>query len=258
MSSVTRRIRAIRQPRGGYIHPSWFKVRNYDDNFILSECENIDTSIVGMVVDYLTRFIMGTRVEDAFKISCQGALIADGIKKGALNKAYKLLSGIKGIDDESIINACKLVTFDVWYRNQLDAVMAKGADEINPDENTINNIKAMVERSIVFWNKYGPIVKDGFSFEPDGYTDTVSSGDGDYLTADTIWDFKVSKYPLTSSHTLQLLMYWIMGQHSGQEVFKNISKLGIFNPRLNKMYRLSIGIVSKETIKIVERDVICY
>ena len=44
-----------------------------------------------------------------------------------------------------------------------------------------------------FWEDYGPIVKDGFTFEPNGYTEIVNSGDGDYLTADTIWDFKVSK-----------------------------------------------------------------
>ena len=62
--------------------------------------------------------------------------------------------------------------------------MAKGADDINPDAETIQNIKIMVQRSVKFWEDYGPIVKDGFTFEPNGYTETVNSGDGDYLTAD--------------------------------------------------------------------------
>ena len=39
----------------------------------------------------------------------------------------------------------------------------------------------MVKRSLAFWKEYGPITKDGFTFEG-GYTDIVSSGDGDYLT----------------------------------------------------------------------------
>ena len=49
-----------------------------------------------------------------------------------------------------------------------------------------------------------------------------------------------------------------MGQHSGQEVFKNISKLGIFNPRLNKVYIYDTTNISKDIIDIVEKEVICY
>ena len=48
----------------------------------------------------------------------------------------------------------------------------------------------MVLRSLAFIENYGPIIKDGFTFEG-GYTDIVSSGDGDYLTENTLWDFKV-------------------------------------------------------------------
>ncbi len=116
----------------------------------------------------------------------------------------------------------------------------------------------MVERSIKFWDEYGPITKDGFTFEPSGYTNTVNAGDGDYLTFDTLWDFKVSKRKPTSKHTLQLIMYWIMGQHSGQKIFKNISKLGIFNPRLNTVYTIDINDIPQETIKIIEDEIICY
>lgn len=260
MSSVTGRISEIKQPRGGYIKPSQFEVHNLDDGLTLSENENVHASVIGMAVDYLTRFAMGTKVIDAFNISCKGAVIAEQMfqQKGTLKKVEKLLSGIKGIDNQSIINACKIVTYDVWFRNPMGAIMAKGADETNPDMNTVNNIKIMVERSISFWNKYGPIVKDGFTFEPNGYTKTVDSGDGDYLTIDTLWDFKVTKSKPTNKHTLQLLMYWIMGQHSGQEVYKNIENLGVFNPRLNIVYLLDIKSVPEEIIAEVERDIICY
>lgn len=134
-----------------------------------------------------------------------------------------------------------------------------------------------MNRSLSFFEQYGPIVKDGFTFESvnssedaykkmieskkgsyGGYTATVESGDGDFLTKDTLWDFKVSKSKPTNKHTLQLLMYWIMGQHAEQDIFKSIKKLGIFNPRLNTVYILDINKVSKETISIVENDIICY
>ncbi len=278
MSSVTGRISSIKQPRGGYVKPSEFEIIDMNDRIILNEEENVHGSIIGMAVDYLTRFNMGTDIVEAFKISLLGAACAEslGVEK-SVETAKMLLKGIKGLDDNSVINACKLVTFDVWRRNPMGAIMAKGYKETNPDKATIQNIQTMVKRGYCFFNKYGPIVKDGFTFEPKkkdekayekmiktgkgtygGYTATVDSGDGDFLTTDTLWDFKVSKSKPTNKHTLQLLMYWIMGQHSGQEIYKEITKLGFFNPRLNTVYLLNVKNVSDEIINIVEREVICY
>ena len=259
MSSVTARIKEIKQPKGGYINPSQFDLQEINDGQVLNEVENIHASVVGMAVDYLTRYKMGTKREEAFSISCQGAELAKYLgRKDATKEAKKYLRKIKGLDKNSIINACKIVTFDVWFRNPMSALSAKTASETHPDLDTIKNIRIMVERSIAFWNKYGPIIKDGFTFEPTGYTQTVNTGDGDFLTSDTLWDFKVSKSKPTSKHTLQLLMYWIMGQHSGKAEFKGINKLGIFNPRLNTVYILKIEDIPKDIIKIVESDVICY
>ena len=278
MASVTGRISAIKQPKGGYIKPSDFDTFIFDDGISLNTEENVHSSVIGMAVDYLTRYILGADSDEAFKISLQGAMVAEslGLKK-ATSVAEKLLRKIKGLDEKSVINACKLVTFDVWFRNPNGAMMAKGYTETNPDEDTVENIQTLVDRSATFFEKYGPITKDGFTFEPSnpngkayekmirsgkgtygGYTATVDSGDGDFLSKDTLWDFKVSKSKPTSKNTLQLLMYWIMGQHSGQAVFKDITKLGIFNPRLNAAFLLNMSKVSAETIKTVEEEVICY
>ncbi|MCX4375980.1 MAG: hypothetical protein OSJ61_07385 [Lachnospiraceae bacterium] len=259
MSSVTARINEIKQPRGGYIKPSAFITTSFNDGNILSEQENIHASIIGMAVDYLTRFMSGADLLDSFKISLLGVKAATSFgNKSTLKVAEKLLKGIKGLDNDSIINACKLVTFDVWYRNPMNAVMAKDYSATNPDKETINNIKIMVKRSLAFWDKYGPITVDGFTFETDGYTEIVNSGDGDYLTADTMWDFKVSKSKPTNKHTLQLLMYWIMGQHCGKAEYKKITKLGIFNPRLNIAYILEMETIPQNIIEDVEQNVICY
>lgn len=259
MYSVTGRIKGVKQPRGGYIKPSEFEATDLNDGKELNNEENIHTSVIGMAIDYLTRFIMGADLTEAFKISIIGAGLAK--KSGvatAEKEAEEYLSHIDGLDDNSIINACKMVTFDVWYRNPIAAMLAKTAKDTNPDNATIKNIKIMVERSISFFKTYGPIIVDGFTFEPNGYTSTVSSGDGDFLTTDTLWDFKVSKSKPTNKHTLQLLMYWIMGQHSGKAEYKNITKLGIFNPRLNTAYLFNISNVSADTIADIEENVICY
>lgn len=259
MASVTARIKAIKQPKGGYINPKMFAVIQQEDGQHLNDEENVHSSIVGMVVDYMTRFMMGAPANEAFSISILGAKNAALLEqRNAIAEISEYLSRITGLDDTSLQYACKAVTFDVWYRNPMQAAMAKPASETNADAATAQNIRILVERSLRFWKEYGPITEDGFTFEPFGYTQTVSSGDGDFLTQDTMWDFKVSKSDPTNKHTLQILMYWIMGQHSKKECFRNISKLGFFNPRLNKIYLLDIADIPRDVISVVEKDVICY
>lgn len=58
MASVTARINQIKQPRGGYIKPSEFKTLQLSDDKELGD-ENIHSSIIGLTVDYLTRYMMG-------------------------------------------------------------------------------------------------------------------------------------------------------------------------------------------------------
>jgi hypothetical protein len=250
MYSVTQRIKAIKQPRGGYIKPKEFIVINVDSAEELKSNENIHANLVGLAVDYMTRFITGTPKENVFKISLRGAQML-----GEENHARKLLDGIKAIDESSISNACKLSGYDVCVR--AGVVGYSPVQNIAPDRETIANIKIMIMRSINFLKEYGPITMDGFTFQG-GYTEIVSTGDGDYLTADTLWDFKVSKNAPTNAHTLQLLMYYIMGIHSIHEQFKGIKNLGIFNPRLNNVYLLDIRKIPEEIINQVSSDVIGY
>lgn len=275
MASVTQRIAQITQPRGGYLKPSEFEKIQLNDGKELGE-ENVHAGVIGMTVDYLTRFISDRNANpdkpiehslgSAFEISIQGYLIRTQlVDKKELKQDEKngvdivqLMSKIKGLDDESIIAAVKATTYDVWFRNTPFAFTSKGAVDTNPDQTTINNIRILVERSLEFWKKYGPITVDGFTFENDGYTATVDSGDGDYLTKDTLWDFKVSKSNPTNKHTLQVLMYWIMGKHSKKKEFTNITKLGFFNPRLNTVYLYDTNNISSEVIKEIEDNVICY
>jgi len=251
MASVVQRIKEVKQPRGGYIKPKEFEVIQLESNIELHPDENIHSSLVGLAVDYLTRFANGADREEAFKISLLGSRI---IKEE--RKAIKLLKEIKGLDDKSIENACKLVGYDVCFRSGIAGY--KPVELIEADKKTIDNIREMVQRSLNFIEIYGPITKDGFTFEG-GYTDLVSAGDGDFLTESTIWDFKVSVKGPTNSHTLQILMYYLMGKHSRNELhFENLKKLGFFNPRLNCVYLLEIDKISPLIIEEVSEKVIGY
>lgn len=259
MYSVTKRIDMVKQPRGGYINPSQLKVTLFNDGIMLNDNENIHPTLIGLVVDYMTRFMMDGEKERAFLISLKGAIALDSLSankdRSAVENAMKLLTDIKGIDEKSITNACKLVGYDTCSRSGIAGY--KPVEEIIPDKDTIENIMTMINRSLSFWKKYGPVKNYGFTFEG-GYTNIISKGDGDYLTKDTLWDFKVSKYDPKPNHTLQLLVYYIMGTNSTHTEFYRIKKLGIYNPRMNKAYTIDIASVPDNVIEEVSTNVIGY
>ena len=250
MVSVTQRIKQIKQPRGGYLPVKAFTVTTLDDGQLLNPEESIVASLVGTAVDYLSRFMDGTAVEEAFEISLLGAR---AMRMEA--KSFGLLDDVKGLDDLSITKACQLAGFDSAFR--AGPLFYRPVEGIVPDQATIANIRIMVERSLNFFKAFGPVTADGFTMEG-AYTATITTGDGDFLTKDTLWDFKVTTSKPNKDHTLQLLIYYLMGRRSIHPEFQTIEKLGIFNPRQNTIYQLPISEISDEVIKEVEANVIGY
>lgn len=53
-------------------------------------------------------------------------------------------------------------------------------------------------------------------------------------------------------------MYWRMGLHSIHPEYKNVRYLGIFNPRLNTVYRYEVNRLPEETIEFMDYDIIVY
>lgn len=246
--SVTRRAKSVKQPLGGYIPLRMMEATVYDDGIVLGP-ETVAPDIAGLAVDYLTRLRTTGDPEEAFFISLRGAEIL-----GRTEEAEGYLSGIRGSDDASIRNACRIVWFDSIVRG---AVPMGDPEDISPDAATCSNIRTMVGRTVSFFERVGPVVSDAPTFLG-GYSETVDSGDGDLVTADTFWDIKTSKNPPKTVHTLQLAMYWIMGRRSVNPELRRLERIGIYNPRLNTSWTLDMGKVPEETIEAIERDVICY
>lgn len=248
--SVTQRVKGVKQPWGGYL-----KRVDFEETLIgsgmetLHGNENVHATLIGLAVDYLSRFMLGSPVEEAFKTSFLGA------KLKKTRTANNLKKKIQGLDDQSIISALKLVGFDVVYRN--GGFGYQPVEQIRPNEQTVGNVRVMVERTLNFFEIYGPVTLDGFTFEG-AYTKVIASGDGDFLTKDTLWDLKVLRGYIKKDHTLQLLVYWRMGLRTEQPEFKTIKYLGIFNPRQNLVLRYPIEEIPDETIKIVDEEVISY
>jgi hypothetical protein len=214
MATVTQRISQVKQPRGGYINPKDMAVRYLTGDApapVDHNLENIHASLVGMAVDYLTRLAIGAEPKEAFKISLFGARALGGKYLARALKDVGTLTPGK-VDRAAIAVACKLSGYDVAYRVGPERFNPKS--NTTPDETTIRHIGTMVDRSLNFFREYGPVLIDGFTMSG-GYTAMVDAGDGDFITVDTLWDFKVSVAPPTNKHyvaTSHVLAYGSAGR----------------------------------------------
>lgn len=255
MVSVTQRIKDIKQPRGGYLPIKKISHIQLSTENELNLDESISPSLIGIAVDYLTRFMIGEPIEEAFRISLNGA---SRLNNNELKKAKGLLNNIQGLDKMSIVSASQLAGYDTVRR--AGPRTYKPVELIIPDDPTIENVQKMVKRSLNFIETYGPIVLSGFSIDSASRTKLITSGDGDFLTEDALWDFKVSKNRPTKDHTLQLLIYYLMVKRSSQykKHFDTLKYLGIYNPRLQSVYKILISDIPPEIIETVEKEVIGY
>ena len=197
----------------------------------------------------------GATPAEAFRIPLFGvqALASAGLDESATFEA--LLADVNGLSDESITCACRLAGYDSAFR--AGPIAYRPVMDITPDGQTIDNIRVMVNRAVFFFEKYGPVKIDGPTF-PGGYTDTVSTGDGDFVTEDTLWDFKVSKQKVTPKQTLQILMYYLLWRRSSNANLVTIENLGLFNPRQNIVYLKSIADISPDVLTEIDLEIIGY
>lgn len=250
MASISKRISQTRQPWGGYLKNEKFSIKKLSSHLKLNFRENIPSEVTELAVDYLTRYMIGSSASDAFASALNGASI---VKER--NNANVLLHNIKGLNNKSIISACKLAGYELLQRD--GKASSRQISQIAPNAKTIWNIKQMVHRGLDFWDAYGPVVSIGFPFE-DGYTFTVTSGKGDYQTQDTLWILSTSRRKPNKIHTLKLLMHYIMGQHSSNPDLHSITQLGIYNPRQNKVYLMNVSGIKGSVIDTVTKNVIGY
>lgn len=295
MVSVTQRIaqynRTVGQPRGGLVKPSSMTVASVRDEHgqLDHTVENLHPSVVGTATDYLVRLArirtseadILYAVRNVFHVSLRGAARIDAVHAapGVTEAAAKALgslafdedaqgSAVVVIDENTVRVACQLAGYDVGARNDPSLWNpGHGAEGPIPSETTVAHITIMLARTQTFFEAYGPVTKDGFIFtapelvlqgDRGGYTNLVDSGDGDFLTADTLWDMKISANKPTKDHTLQLLMYFLMGKASGLPEFEQLTHVGLINPRLGAVHRLAVADVPADVIDVIRRDVIGY
>lgn len=256
-ASVTGILANTKQPRGGYLPLSNFDMESHCDNLRVVGDYNIAPSLVGLAVDYGTRIALGNDTEETFEVATVGAGMV-----GASDVAESLIADIDAaalesgeIDEKSVVSLCKLSGFDSAFRAGASAY--RPVSEINPDRQTIADIGNLILRTKAFFDASAEPVIAGFTFEG-AYTDDAGASDGDYICGDTLWDLKVSKNEPTIKNTMQVLLYYLMGLRSSKDEFKTVTRIGLFNPWLQKSWSTSVLDLDESFLSMVENDILGY
>lgn len=256
-ASVTGILANIKQPRGGYLPLSNFDMESHCDDLRVVGDYNIAPSLVGLAVDYGTRIALGNDTEETFEVATVGAGMV-----GASDVAESLIADIDvaalesgEIDEKSVVSLCKLSGFDSAFRAGASAY--RPVSEINPDRQTIADIGNLILRTKAFFDASAEPVIAGFTFEG-AYTDDAGASDGDYICGDTLWDLKVSKNEPTIKNTMQVLLYYLMGLRSSKDEFKAVTRIGLFNPWLQKSWSISVLDLDESFLSMVENDILGY
>lgn len=222
---------------------------------------NLPRSIIEIAVDCLSRLMFGDLPQEAFftavwgvRLLKQNADIDEVEYMRRLIEIVGMSSPGKELKGESIIAACQLAGYARVYFGSI--VNYEGVRDIIPDKRTIEAIRVMVSRVLFLFTYFGsPMTCPSFA---SGYAGTIVVGDGDYLTKNTLWTIKYDNHEPDKRDTLQAAVYLLMAKHTKNAAFRKIRYAGIFNPRLNKAWRLDLSSVPKDAIEEIESKVIGY
>lgn len=253
-ASVTSFVTKCKQTYKGVIPVSSFIKQSFENNLYPIEEENCHASIIGLVVDYLTRYLLTKSFEESFNISLMGLEIfmkSPNRKRSPINiKSGKQFLKLDPLSEDSIKFALNLAQFDVFLRRR-DPFFDYSPKKIMPNYQTISNIKNMVTFTYSIMNDYKNI-RVGCTFEG-GYTPIIATGDCDFICDDILIDLKVSKSKPSAKDTLQLFIYHLLNEESFNNI--KIKKLMIINPRLGLTYTKDISEISLEVTNVVKEAI---
>lgn len=256
MSSVSELVERIEQPVSGILPVSNFTKRElHQDTHKLFGNNTIPAVHLGLIIDYCVKYILGVKLSDILHVEYEG--YAEHIRVSAV-KYYDSLSEQSltqiYVDDERkkiclsdfVSNVENSTTFEEYVTNMLYVIQYgdfvrnfrfaynRLGEVFNTEisKEDIHDILYMFLRTRSWINTFSKVTPM-YKFYPRGYNNTVTSGEGDFCTSDTLWDLKVSNGEPTTKDTLQLLIYYIMAMQSDNRLYRNVHKIGVYNPKLD-------------------------
>lgn len=294
--SVTQRIQEIKQPRGGYLPIKLFTEQKLNnDNLILEYKSKNDIkyfpSLLGLVVDYVSRYLYSKDLIKSFEISFLSIIkylvdtnyttnsFSEEECISLYNDFKKKLFSLESLNINDNNKSNIEIIKNIFIIVQLDSIYRAGYEPKELWQKTASNVRLIfnnhleipdyicnnalicIRRTLNFYNS-----KQNITFgECFGNGELISSGDCDFITNDTIWDMKVSSSNIynnssTIKWTLQILIYYLMLKHPSHNNFKkytNVKNVGIFNPYLNVCYVLDVSkFVNNDYINEIKKEII--
>ena len=285
MNSVTKAIRDIEQPVHGVLPLNKFRVHDIGGEVIV--CGKIPPIIVGKVIDSMLHITIRANKEKLFKSSINGynkriehfarqfsygnsfEFEAKRIEQedGMFN-VYSLINRLDGYIKEfkfyelaiclSLIHQYDAWDSQFWHMSNITSIASS-----RPQYYTKGDTRKIVQlyKRALNWlcsimNKDNVIFD--YKFYPDGYTQNVKYGVGDFVCNNTLFDLKCIRENPTSMHTLQILTYYVMGLHSNNKLYKDIKRIGIYSPIQNKLGYVGVNEIPKNSIEFVENNILRY
>lgn len=175
--------------------------------------------------------------------------------------------GIEALLDCIVTSCGKLGFLDQYSRfgsPTIQSDLAAFEDKIN--DTASSNLENLATMAMRIYNFF--VSKNIVSYHPDflndegaptGYNKVVSAGDGDICTDDTFWDIKCCKESSIRSawnqYCMQLMCYYVMAKESGNSIYANLHKIGIYNPRTDTAYTYDVSKLDPEIYRIIREEV---
>ena len=233
----------------------------FQDNISLNSTdENTSSTMISITTNYLTRYLLLKEMnnsklseieckEKAFLIPKKGSQISN--KEEEFNDLLKKINAKNyEIDNETVINAMQISNFTFFY--WIDDFKYEKIKEANPDKETINNIKIMIQRSVSFFKNHdfyecSLLFDDAFQ-----YTKCITKADANFMSKKTLWNFTIEKeMKKEKNHLIKLLTYYSLSKkirNSENSIYKDLDSVGVFNPWLNVCFFWKIKDIDKNLI----------
>lgn len=244
--------------------PKFIEYPFYDGIDLNFNDKNTNNTMISITTNYLTRYFLLKENNDsklseieckekAFLIPKKGSEISN--KKSEFDDLLKRIN-IKNnqIDDETIINAMQISNFSFFYWK--DDFKYEKIKKANPDNETINNIRIMIQRSVDFF-KNNDFYECSILFDESlRKTKCLTRADADFMSKKTLWKFSIQKEMKNKNKDLiKLLIYYVLSKKNPnweKSIYKDLDSIGIFNPRLNVFIFWKIDDIGKELIKKID------
>lgn len=230
--SVRGRAAQASQPRGGLLPLIFFDQSQLGGAALTRRTESGNPGTIGSAVELIARWDLA------------------GDPRADVEPSVAALEAIRGVrrgeHTESAIGrmAAYQRTWE-WNDDEGDELEWEEGD----GDETLMHITEMRARVSRCFERFGRPVRPGTwavhseRFHLDGHID--------FVTANTIWDLKVSDTAPGRSDVLQLLLYWVAFRDDPENGLE-ISHLGIYNPRLDTVWRIAVTEIPMDVVGSVE------